>query len=116
MFSDQTDEASVKYREFVTRGVDGSEPVNYSGGGLVQSYGGWESLIPLRPEHELQIGDERILPSCPSCPFNSDGGQTNANNLVMLCTTHHALLHDGHYSIRVRENGKLVFIIGIRLS
>ena len=38
-----------------------------------------------------------------------DGGETNADNILMLCNRHHALLHDGHYSIRVHENGKVVF-------
>ena len=31
------------------------------GGGLIRSYGGWESLIRARVEHESKIGDERIL-------------------------------------------------------
>ncbi len=30
----------------------------------------------------------------------AQGGTTNLNNLITLCTTHHRQLHDGHYSIR----------------
>lgn len=34
---------------------------DFSGGGLIRSYGGWESIAKLRREHETKIGDERIL-------------------------------------------------------
>ena len=34
-----------------------------AGGGLIRSYGGWESLLASRKEHESRIGDERILGS-----------------------------------------------------
>ncbi|MCH7695954.1 MAG: hypothetical protein IIB73_06595 [Proteobacteria bacterium] len=35
--------------------------VDYSGGGLIRSYGGWQHLLYARKEHERKVGDERIL-------------------------------------------------------
>ena len=39
-----------------------------------------------------------------------DGGETNADNIAMLCSRHHTLLHDGHYSIRMKSYGEVVFL------
>ena len=39
-----------------------------------------------------------------------DGGETNADNIAMLCSRHHTLLHDGHYSIRAQRYGEVVFL------
>jgi len=41
--------------------MNNSVSVNLSGGGLIRSVGGWENLKKLRREHEIRIGDERIL-------------------------------------------------------
>jgi hypothetical protein len=38
------------------------------------------------------------------------GGPTTADNLVMLCSLHHALVHEGGWSIRGRPSGRLIFI------
>ena len=35
--------------------------VELPGAGLVRSYAGWESTLRLRKEHQVRIGDERIL-------------------------------------------------------
>ena len=59
-FGDTLEVARERYRTFVEEG--NSRPDNdYSGGGLVRSYGGWESLSSLRREHTQRVGDERIL-------------------------------------------------------
>jgi len=42
-------------------GMTQQEPVDLSGGGLIRSYRGWESLSRMRAEHQARIGDERIL-------------------------------------------------------
>jgi chromosomal replication initiation ATPase DnaA len=41
--------------------MTGQGKVNYSGGCLIRSYGSWEAIQFKRREHELRIGDERIL-------------------------------------------------------
>jgi hypothetical protein len=41
-----------------------------------------------------------------------DGGQTNADNLVLLCSQHHRLLHEGGYRIRRDYQGEHYFVRG----
>jgi len=60
-FSQQRKRARTLYRKFIREGVSGKKKIDYSGGGLVRSYGGWDSVKYLRKEHEARIGDERIL-------------------------------------------------------
>jgi putative transposase len=49
------------YRKFLASDLDESERTNLSGGGLIRSYGSWETIQQLRKEHRHCIGDERIL-------------------------------------------------------
>ena len=59
-FGRQRKHAIQGYRQFIERGIrDGVEDL--SGGGLIRSYQGWEHIKALRKEHEIRIGDERIL-------------------------------------------------------
>jgi hypothetical protein len=37
------------------------------------------------------------------------GGETSVDNLVMLCTAHHHLIHEGGWSVGRGEDGELVF-------
>jgi putative transposase len=53
--------ARRNYSRFVREGIDKVQLANLEGGGLVRSHGGWESIVLLRKEHTLCIGDERIL-------------------------------------------------------
>ena len=53
--------ARTRYRSFVGDEIGDMRKLDYSGGGLVRSAGGWESVKFLRREHEARIGDERIL-------------------------------------------------------
>jgi hypothetical protein len=39
----------------------------------------------------------------------ADGGETRLSNLVQLCRRHHRLLHEGGYTVRVLDDGVLVF-------
>jgi len=39
----------------------------------------------------------------------ADGGETKLSNLVELCGRHHRLLHEGGYTLRVADDGALVF-------
>jgi len=40
----------------------------------------------------------------------ADGGETSLKNLITLCTFHHALVHEGGYSIRRLEDGSFAFL------
>jgi Domain of unknown function (DUF222) len=42
--------------------------------------------------------------------FWGRGGPTDADNLVMLCSAHHALVHEGGWSISGRPSGRLRFM------
>jgi len=61
LFGKKIKSARVHYRTFVSEGVSEMRKINYSGGGLVRSYGGWDTVKYLRKDHEVRIGDERIL-------------------------------------------------------
>lgn len=41
--------------------------------------------------------------------FWRDGGTTDPDNLIMLCSTHHRALHHGEFSIRARGNQQFSF-------
>ncbi len=60
LFSSNRLRARFLYRQFIKAGVKGHES-DLSGGGLIRSYGGWESIVNARKNHIARIGDERIL-------------------------------------------------------
>jgi len=61
LFGRTSNQARLAYREFITAGIKPSPTNNLSGGGLIRSNGGWESVAKQRKEHLVRIGDERIL-------------------------------------------------------
>jgi len=61
LFSRQYKLAKKRYRQFIKEGINSMAVEDLSGGGLIRSYGGWDSVKLLRKEHEVRIGDERIL-------------------------------------------------------
>ncbi|MFV2059010.1 MAG: transposase, partial [Thiohalomonadales bacterium] len=61
LFGIKVKSAQVNYRKFIREGISEMRKMNYSGGGLVRSYGGWETVKYLRKDHQVRIGDERIL-------------------------------------------------------
>ena len=40
----------------------------------------------------------------------ADGGETNLENLLVLCTAHHTLVHEGGFSIRRQREGRWYFV------
>ena len=62
-FGRRAAEARQRYRAFIEDGVSGGRRLDLSGGGLVRSLGGWESVIEARRGGERQAYDERILGS-----------------------------------------------------
>ena len=86
--------------------------------GMLLKLGRKQRIVPPLLLKALKRRDKRCrFPGCSHVRYLAahhithwiDGGETDVNNLVMLCSRHHALLHDGHYSIRVQENGKAIF-------
>jgi len=61
LFGRQPKRARMQYLKFISEGMGEKNKRDFSGGGLVRSCGGWDSLKFLRKEHEVRIGDERIL-------------------------------------------------------
>lgn len=53
--------ARVRYLDFLNEGLAVNENTNLSGGGLIRSHRGWETISQIRKEHVFCIGDERIL-------------------------------------------------------
>ena len=39
----------------------------------------------------------------------ADGGETSVENLILLCSSHHKLVHEGGYSIQRDQTGELFF-------
>jgi hypothetical protein len=67
----------------------------------------------------LELRDGRVC-AFPGCDRNhgleahhlqhwTQGGATDLENLALLCTTHHYLLHEGHFAAHRRPNGSLAF-------
>lgn len=60
-FGKNKKEATKKYREFIAEGVGKAVQIDFSGGGLLRSAGGWSELMGTRRKKEYWRGDERIL-------------------------------------------------------
>lgn len=61
--------ARSAYIRFMEQGAADPQPRSFSGGGLIRSHGGWQSIDRLRKEHTACIGDERILGSSEFVEF-----------------------------------------------
>lgn len=61
--------ARSAYIRFMKQSVTDPQPQNFSGGGLIRSHGGWQSIDRFRKEHTACIGDERILGSSEFVEF-----------------------------------------------
>ena len=60
-FGGNTVQGVIRYNRFMRDGMDIDLEKLFDGGGLVRSHGGWEGIRMCRKEHEVRIGDERIL-------------------------------------------------------
>jgi len=61
LFGSDRRQARNRYLIFMAVTVDNTSTQRLSSGGLIRSYGGWETIVRLRKEHIRCIGDERIL-------------------------------------------------------
>jgi hypothetical protein len=60
-FGRKRSEAIAKYKEFIKQGLAGNEKLEFGGGGLLRSLGGWSEVVALRHKDKKPSGDERIL-------------------------------------------------------
>ncbi|MFH1440596.1 MAG: transposase [Candidatus Omnitrophota bacterium] len=60
-FGSSKKEAVKKYRKFISDGVSDTNSIDFSGGGVLRSIGGWSELINAKRKKEYWRGDERIL-------------------------------------------------------
>jgi hypothetical protein len=74
--------------------------------------------IPPAMRRALRMRDEGCrFPGCTNDKFVdghhiehwADGGETNLNNLVLLCRRHHHLVHEGGFSCEKAASGELIF-------
>ncbi len=62
-FGAKTRQARPAYVRYMQESEKDPQDTSFSGGGMIRSHGGWESIERLRKEHIACIGDERILGS-----------------------------------------------------
>jgi len=74
--------------------------------------------IPPAMRRALRMRDEGCrFPGCTNDKFVdghhvehwADGGETNLENLVLLCRRHHHLVHEGGFSCEKSKSGELIF-------
>ncbi len=92
-------------------------PVENSNSGLQLKVQGRRASAPL--ERAVKVRDEGVcqFPGCENRRFIhmhhvkhwADGGPTDLDNLVLLCSTHHRAVHEGGYSLKKTEEGELCF-------
>ncbi|MBI5594284.1 MAG: transposase [Deltaproteobacteria bacterium] len=61
LFGGTCQEARMRYREFVEKGISEGRRQDLTGGGLVRSAGGWAAVKTMRRSENRVKGDERIL-------------------------------------------------------
>jgi putative transposase len=60
-FGEHKKEAITRYSEFIKDGIDQKPVIDFLGGGLVRSIGGWSQLVGMKRKKDYWRGDERIL-------------------------------------------------------
>jgi hypothetical protein len=92
-------------------------PLIVNGDGEVLSIGRKRRAVPTGLRRALRQRDKRCrYPGCPNDRFVDahhvehwgHGGETQLDNLLILCRRHHRLLHEGGYSVTF-EGGEAVF-------
>ena len=87
--------------------------------------------VPAAIRRALRVRDGGCrFPGCDRSRFThahhirhwADGGETNLDNLVTLCSQHHRLVHEGGYGVRMRDgeieftrpNGRVIPAAGVQ--
>ena len=70
-----------------------------------------DRAVRLRDRHTCRVPNchRRRYVDVHHLRFQSDGGEHSRSNCVCLCTTHHALLHEGRLRIEGDAEGELMF-------
>jgi len=99
---------------------DGSlVPISRDDSGNVLSVGRKTRVVPTAIRRALEARDRHC--SFPGCTHDrwidahhvhhwADGGETSLENLVLLCSHHHRLVHEGGFEIRRWPDGTLYFV------
>jgi len=96
----------------------GLVPVLENDGGEVLNVGRKHRLVPTALKRALAARDRGC--QFPGCHHErwldahhiqhwADGGETSLDNLVLLCTHHHALIHEGGFQLERRWDGAYFF-------
>ena len=83
------------------------------------NHGRGRRLVTARQRAALELRDGRVC-AFPGCDRTHGlaahhivhwihGGRTDLDNLALLCTAHHHLLHEGRFTTRRRDDGTLAF-------
>ena len=80
-FGSRLEAARLSYQTFME---SDASLVDFSGGGLIRSYGGWEPIAKLRREHETKIGDERILGDSEFVQFVTSADELNVAKVTAM--------------------------------
>jgi len=95
--------------------------VHHSGQGTHLDLGRRSRIVPPALRRALSLRDRGCrFPACPHHFFLhahhivhwAHGGATRLSNLVLLCSAHHRLLHEGGFRIEFRGDGHLAFTDG----
>jgi hypothetical protein len=96
----------------------GIVPMLKSSTGEILNVGRKQRAVPTAIKRALVARDRTCrFPGCHYTRFLdahhivhwADGGETSLGNLVLLCTHHHTLLHEGGYQLRKHADGKQFF-------
>lgn len=95
-------------------------PVVLGGAGQPLDIGRAQQSVPPHLRRALHVRDGSCaFPGCDRplgashahhCQHWADGGKTSLDNLVLLCASHHRLLHAEHWSARINPHGLPEFI------
>jgi hypothetical protein len=99
---------------------DGSAVVIKEEDGQPLSVGRKTRIVPRAIERAVRSRDQHccVFPGCKNWRFLdchhvehwSNGGETSVDNLVLLCTKHHTLVHEGGFHIDKDFNDRWIFI------
>ena len=103
----------------LSRGARGGSPRRKDARGNLLNYARRRRIVPARLLRALKLRDHNRcrFPGCAHQRYVEahhvqhwiDGGETRLDNLVLLCSAHHRLLHHGAFHV-VIEDGDVVFV------
>ena len=94
-------------------------PLTEDGDGNVLNVGRRQRTVPAAIRRAVQSRDRHC--TFPGCDYDrwveyhhiqhwADGGETSADNLTLLCSHHHRLIHEGGFGLARRHDGSCYFV------